>query len=192
MSDEADIRHLVARAKVGDGRAFDELYDRYAERIYRYALARLDEPADAEDLLQRVFLKVIEALPRYEDRGVPFGAWLFRIARNAVVDEARSPQQSTTLEAAVLQTDPGPAPEDLAELTADRAMVRAALAALTPDQRDVVLYRFFADLTPREIGLLMNKREGTVRALQFRALATLRRRLGAEELPFGLALEEGS
>jgi RNA polymerase sigma-70 factor, ECF subfamily len=192
MGDEVEVSRVVARAKAGDSQAFDELYDRYAARVYRYALARLDEPADAEDLLQRVFLKVIEAMPRYEERGVPFAAWLFRIARNAVVDHGRQPQQTLTLEAAVGHADGAQGPDRLAELAADRAVVRAALDELTAEQRDVVLYRFFAGLTPREIGQLMGKREGTVRALQFRALATLRRRLGAEELPFGLVVEEGS
>lgn len=192
MGDEVEVSRVVARAKAGDSQAFDELYDRYAARVYRYALARVAEPADAEDLLQRVFLKVIEALPRYEDRGVPFGAWLFRIARNAVVDQGRVPQPTTTLDAALGHVDGAYGPDRLVEQAADRALVRAALIELTPEQRDVVLYRFFAGLSPREIGLLMGKREGTVRALQFRALATLRRKLGAEELPFGLVMEEGS
>jgi RNA polymerase sigma-70 factor (ECF subfamily) len=192
MGDEVEVSRVVARAKAGDSQAFDELYDRYAGRVYRYALARVAEPADAEDLLQRVFLKVIEALPRYEDRGVPFGAWLFRIARNAVVDQGRVPQPTTTLDAALGHVDGAHGPDRLAELAADRAVVRAALSELTPEQREVVLYRFFAGLSPREIGLLMGKREGTIRALQFRALATLRRKLGAEELPFGLVMEEGS
>ncbi|HMJ80991.1 MAG TPA: sigma factor, partial [Candidatus Dormibacteraeota bacterium] len=65
MGDDLEVGRLVARARAGDRQAFGELYDRYAERVFRFALARLPEPADAEDLVQRVFLKAIEALPRY-------------------------------------------------------------------------------------------------------------------------------
>jgi RNA polymerase sigma-70 factor (ECF subfamily) len=190
MSDDLDVRHLVALAKTGDARAFGALYDRYAERIYRFALVRLGEPADAEDLLQRVFVKVIEALPRYEDRGLPFAAWLFRIARNALIDIERARPSVASLDSAVHWPDGVDQPARLAELAADREAVRAALHALTAEQREVVIYRFFGDLTTREIGQLMGKREGSVRALQFRALATMRRRLEGDQWAGANILEE--
>ena len=180
MADELapdTLASLLADARSGDSRAFAAIYDAYAGRLYRFLLVRVDEPADAEDLLQRVFVKVIEALPRYEERGLPFGAWLFRIARNVAIDFARARPNDEALTAVERHSDERRQPAAVAELMADRRLVREALDLLTPDQRDVLVYRFFAGLSPSEIGALMGKREGSVRALQFRALAALRRHL---------------
>ncbi|HEX9044656.1 MAG TPA: sigma-70 family RNA polymerase sigma factor [Candidatus Limnocylindrales bacterium] len=177
------LRELVRRARAGDGDAFGDLYDRYAPRIYRFALVRLGSPEAAEDLLQEVFLKVVEALPRYEERGTPFAAWLFRIARNGVIDHvrARAGTVAEPLDAALAVRDDAPGPADLAELKGDAALLVAALDTLTPEQRDVVVYRFFAGLSPAEIAGVMDRREGTIRALQFRALGALRRHLDRVE-----------
>ncbi|MGH2465704.1 MAG: RNA polymerase sigma factor, partial [Candidatus Limnocylindrales bacterium] len=86
--DAARIRRAVAQARSGDPEAIARLYDLYAARVYRFALVRVESRADAEDILQQTFVKMIEALPRYEDRGLPFAAWLFRIARNSMIDLA--------------------------------------------------------------------------------------------------------
>lgn len=180
VADELDpqtLTSLIARAKAGESQAFAALYDAYAGRLYRFLAIRVTQPADAEDLLQRVFVKVIEALPRYQDRGLPFGAWLFRIARNVVIDFTRARPDDEALTVVVDRADDGVQPSAVAEQEADRRVVREALDLLTSEQRDVLVYRFFAGLSPREIAALMGKREGSVRALQFRALATLRRHL---------------
>jgi RNA polymerase sigma-70 factor, ECF subfamily len=180
MADELapdTLASLLADAKSGDSRAFAAIYDAYAGRLYRFLLVRVDEPADAEDLLQRVFVKVIEALPRYEERGLPFGAWLFRIARNVAIDFARARPNDEALTTVEAHSDERRQPAAIAELMADRQLVREALDLLTPEQRDVLVYRFFAGLSPSEIGALMGKREGSIRALQFRALGALRRHL---------------
>ncbi len=155
-----------------------EIYDAFAGRIYRFVLVHAREPSDAEDLLQRTFLKVIEGLPRYEHRGLPFAAWIFRIARNTAIDHGRSRRGESTLDDVRERPDLGRGPAELAEASADQDAVRAALLLLTPEQRDVIEYRFFAGLSHREIGILMGKREGSVRGLQFRALETLRASLG--------------
>ena len=180
VADELDadtLAALLSGAKAGDSRAFAAIYDAYAGRLYRFLALRVSEPADAEDLLQRTFVKVIEALPRYEDRGLPFGAWLFRIARNVAIDFARARSDDHDLTVVIDHSDDKVQPATVVEQQADRRLVREALDLLTPEQRDVLVYRFFAGLDPREIGALMGKREGSVRALQFRALATLRRHL---------------
>ena len=180
VADELDpqtVASLLARARAGDSQAFAAIYDAYAGRLYRFLALRVSEPADAEDLLQRVFVNVIEALPRYQDRGLPFGAWLFRIARNVAIDFARARPHDEALTVVADHHDGGGQPADLIERQADRDRVREALELLTPVQRDVLVYRFFAELSPREIAALMGKREGSIRALQFRALATLRRHL---------------
>jgi RNA polymerase sigma-70 factor (ECF subfamily) len=174
---DQDVPELVARAQRGDHTAFAALHDRFAARLYRFVRFRVGDASDAEDVVQRVFLKVIEALPRYEERGTPFAAWLFRLARNTVIDHVRTRHATDPLEDQAARPAPGQGPEELAIAADELAALEVALGQLTTEQRDVVAYRFFAGLSPAEIGLIMGKREGTVRALQFRALGALRREL---------------
>ena len=181
MIEALDVDELVLRAKDGDETAFAGLYDVFAVRVYRFFLARVREPADAEDLVQHVFIKLVESLPRYEQRGIPFGAWIFRVARNMLIDFDRAKRTADPLDAFAALPDGTPGPAAQAEAGMTQTHIRAALDTLTPEQRDVIVYRFFAGLTPGEIGALMGKREGSIRALQFRALEGLRR-LGVEAL----------
>lgn len=178
----ADERHeidrLVERAREGDAAAFGALYDHFAPRVYRFLRFRSDSDADAEDMLQSVFVKMIVALPRYESRGLPFGAWVFRIVRNALIDHARTRRAHDPIDA-MAATTPAPEGSDPATRVPDRIAMRDALARLTVEQREVIGYRFFAGLTPREIARVMGRREGSVRALQFRALGALRRVLSS-------------
>ncbi|HLY13718.1 MAG TPA: sigma-70 family RNA polymerase sigma factor [Candidatus Limnocylindrales bacterium] len=173
------VQRTVAKARSGDPDAIARLYDLFADRVYRFALVRVESRADAEDVLQQTFVKMIEALPRYEDRGLPFAAWLFRIARNTVIDVARSDRGHADLTTVAEHADDRRGPAEQAEAASDRAAVRAAIGRLTPDQRTVIEYRFFAGLSHGEIGRLMNRREGAVRALQFRAVEALHEELGA-------------
>jgi RNA polymerase sigma-70 factor, ECF subfamily len=174
--DEEAIRGLAIAARTGDEAAFVSLYRTYAPAVYRFCLARVGRPEDAEDLLQQTFLRVVEALPRYEDRGIPFGAWLFRIARSVTVDQHRRRRDDLSLDIEGAETTGGPAAPSTIDL-GEREVLLAALASLTPDQREVVRLRFFADLTARESGLILGRDEVAVRALQWRALAALRRAL---------------
>ncbi len=163
--DDAAIEGLVAAAKAGDAEAYGRIFDHYHEAVHRYIAARVRRPSDAEDLAQLVFVKALEALPRYEQRGVPFGGWLFRLARNVVIDHLRTSREHVELDA-------------LARQQMDE--VALALAELTDEQRDAIALRFFAGLSAREAAEAMGKQEGTVRGIQFRAIAALRRRLGLE------------
>lgn len=173
-----EIDALVDRARNGDAEAFGELYDRFAPRVHRYVLFRVRVREDAEDLVQRIFLKAMEALPRYERRGVPFGAWLFRLAHNAVIDFGRTHRDHQPLEdaAAAAGSDD---PEDAASRSEEVRELRGALGRLTADQRHVIALRFFAGLDTRDAARVLGRREIAVRALQFRALAALRRELTA-------------
>jgi RNA polymerase sigma-70 factor (ECF subfamily) len=172
------VRRTVAKARSGDPEAVARLYDLFAARVYRFALVRVESRADAEDILQQTFVKMIEALPRYEDRGLPFAAWLFRIARNSMIDLARADRGHADLDAIGEHPDERRGPAEQAEAASDRTAVRAAISRLTPDQRTVIEYRFFAGLTHREIARLMDRNDGAIRALQFRAVEALHDDLG--------------
>ena len=115
VDDEA-IERLVAAAKLGDPEAFGALFDHYYAPVYRYVAARVGRPSDAEDLAQLVFVKALEALPRYEVRGVPFGGWLFRLARNVVIDHIRTRREHATLDMAVERSSDEAGPGELAAL----------------------------------------------------------------------------
>ncbi len=175
---EHDVEALVERAQSGDRDALGAIYDRLAGRVYRFALFRVGSAADAEDLMQRTFLKMIEALPHYRQRGLPFEAWFFRLARNTVIDHLRARRTHQPLETVSDVHSPELSPEASAELAVEFRRLEEALRQLTPIQQEVIGYRFMAGLSAREIGQVIGKREGSVRALQFRAVETLRRSLG--------------
>ncbi len=177
VDDEA-IGRLVAAAKLGDPEAFGALFDHYYAPVYRYVAARVGRPSDAEDLAQLVFVKALEALPRYEVRGVPFGGWLFRLARNVVIDHIRTRREHVTLDLAIERSTDEAGPGELAALRQELDSVARALTRLTPEQREAIELRFFAGLSAREAAEAMGRQEGTIRGLQFRAIAALRRELG--------------
>ncbi len=178
--DDAAIERLVDEARAADAWAFGQLFDHFHLPIYRYIVSRVPSPADAEDLTQVVFVKALEALPRYESRGIPFGGWLFRLARNAVVDFTRTRHEHADLDAVIDHGSREPGPETVVMIRQDLDQVEAALATLTDDQREAVALRFFAGLSAREAAEVMGRQEGTIRGLQFRAIAALRRQLGIQ------------
>jgi RNA polymerase sigma-70 factor (ECF subfamily) len=176
--DDETVERLVAAAKAGDPEAFGSLFDAYYGPVYRFVASRVGRPSDAEDLAQLVFVKVLEALPRYEQRGVPFGGWLFRLARNVVIDHVRTRREHVALEVIVEKSTDDDGPDELAVLRQEMDSVAHALRRLTPEQREAVELRFFAGLSAKEAAEAMGRQEGTVRGLQFRAIAALRRDLG--------------
>ncbi len=175
---------LARRARDGDAQAFATLYDRYFERVYRYVYYRVREEAEAEDVTSDVFFRALRAMPRYEPRQ-PFLAWLYRIARNAIIDRARATRPRLSFEDALAHPDSGDHvvdPDAQLLATDRRARLRAALANLTTEQQEVVVLRFVEGLSAAEVGKIMGKRAGTVRGLQFRALHSLRKYVTAEDL----------
>jgi RNA polymerase sigma-70 factor (ECF subfamily) len=179
VDDEA-ITRLVAAAQDGDPEAFGSLFDHYHGPVYRYVAARVNRPSDAEDLAQLVFVKALEALPRYQSRGVPFGGWLFKLARNIVIDHFRTRREHVPLDLATERPAADDGPDELAVLRQEMDSVTSALRRLTPEQREAIELRFFAGLSAKEAAVAMDRHEGTVRGLQFRAIAALRRELGIE------------
>lgn len=176
--DDATIERLVREAQAGDPWAFGQIFDAYHGPIHRYVASRIRNLPDAEDLTQLIFVKALEALPRYEARGIPFGGWLFRLARNTVIDHVRTTRQHADLGAARDRASLDAAPDVVALRRLDYDEVAVALASLTAEQLEVIRLRFFAGLSAREAAIAMDKQEGTIRGLQFRAIATLRRALG--------------
>ena len=160
--------------------AFGTIFDTYHVAVYRFVASRVGNPSDAEDLTQLVFVKALEALPRFTARGIPFGGWLFRLARNTVIDHVRTRRETSELEAATNRAAEDAGPEVVAVLRDDLNAVAIALHELTEDQREVIALRFFAGLSAREAAEAMGRQEGTIRGLQFRAIGALRRSLGIE------------
>jgi RNA polymerase sigma-70 factor (ECF subfamily) len=191
-TDDAAIEELVAAAKAGDAEAFGRLFDHFHEPVHRYVAARVRRPSDAEDLAQLVFVKALEALPRYEARGVPFGGWLFRLARNVVIDHVRTRREHAPLDLIVERSSGTDGPDELAVLRQEMDHVAVALRRLTPEQREAIELRFFAGLSAKEAAVAMGRQEGTVRGLQFRAIAAIRRELGIETSPDELPRVSGT
>lgn len=181
VAPEADdsLERLALSARDGDATAFAGLFAACAPAVLRYGYARSRNPADAEDLLQQTFLRVVEALPRYEDRGLPFRAWLFRICRSVAIDAHRRRRPHVPLDDAIELVDAGATGRAVGR--GRLADVMIAIESLTLEQRQAIELRFFADLSARDAGLVMGRDEAAVRALQARAIATLRRRLGVEQ-----------
>ncbi|MGH2471326.1 MAG: RNA polymerase sigma factor [Candidatus Limnocylindria bacterium] len=179
---EDEDRNLALRAGKGDAAAFGALYDRYVGAVYRYVYYRVRNDMDAEDLVSDVFMRALRAIPRYEPR-VAFLAWLYRIARNAVIDRARRSRTQISFEDALAHPGVDQIVEPDATILAlsDKEAVRGALAKLTPLQQEVIVLRFVEGYSTLEIANLVGKREGTVRGIQFRALEALRTLIPSRE-----------
>lgn len=165
-----ETRLAVARAKEGDRDALRFLYVRYSNNIYGYVRSIVHDDHEAEDVTQHVFLKLMTLLVKYDDRGLPFIAWLLRFARNVAIDHLRA-NRLTPMEE-VIDSELGFG-EDL-----DRTLtVRTALANLPDDQREVVLLRHVAGASPGEIANRMGRTEASIHGLHHRGRRTLQREL---------------
>ena len=168
---------LVLETQRGDHSAFSGIYEQYFNRVYRYALVRIGNAAEAEDLAADVFLKAFEKLNTFKAKRVPFAAWLFRIAHNLVVDHLRrrSRRPTTELHEGLPLLDD--APDDLVVLGLTMDDVRSAMEEVTDAQRQVISLRFSGGLSIAETAQAMKKKEGAIKALQHSAINALRRQL---------------
>ena len=171
-ADEAESL-LIARAKAGDPDAISGLYERYAPQIRRYIASRLGDPSQAEDICGDVFVKVLESLDRYEDRGWPFSAWLYRIAYARTVDVLRQARRrpSLPLDEALLGALEPPDEAVMARLSYHE--ISGIMESLTSDQRLVLRLRFGEDRSLAEIAQSLGRSVGSVKALQHRGLTRL-------------------
>lgn len=169
-----DERLRIEAAKL-DPRRFAELYENNFEPLYAYVVARVRDRADAQDIVAEVFHQALANLPRFEWRGVPFSAWLYRIAANAIADRAKRVAKELTGDATEAVS-----PEDL-EQVEERAQVFRLVKELPPDQSRVMVMRFVEDRSIRDIAKELGRSEGAVKQLQFRGLQNLRDRMGESD-----------
>jgi RNA polymerase sigma-70 factor, ECF subfamily len=172
------VAELVSRAQQGDQMAFASLYEQYSPLVYRFLRRRLDGSDEiVEDLAEDVFVKVYEKLDRYVERGLPFTAWLYRIAHNHLVDYLRSLPRMSTHSLDDVAEVPEVAATAAYGRVLDRQSLEPALARLTPEQRQAIELRFMEGMSVAETARTMGRSDEAVKKLQARALANLRRHL---------------
>ncbi len=171
---------LVLRART-DPEAFGLLYERHVDRIYAYVYHRVGNAQDAEDLTARTFHRALDKLDHYEDRGLPFAAWLFRIAHNLVANwhRDRSRRRFLSLDRIWSHRNDTDNPAGALAVKETHDALWEAIDSLPSDRRDLLIYKFSLRLSNVEIGDLMNKSESAIKSLYFRTLATLRTELEA-------------
>jgi RNA polymerase sigma-70 factor, ECF subfamily len=181
---ETSVRDdVVQRAKDGDTTAFAELYETHAPRLYRYFLPRVSGHAQiAEDLTEEVFVRVLERFTQYEDRGLPFGAWLFRIAHNLLIDSRRRAPRQPHVGLDECEEIDSPAALGSLDQALDHHELVQAMTRLTAEQQRVIRLRFLEGMTIADTAHTMTKTEESVKKLQARALHAMRRML-AEPVP---------
>ncbi len=170
---QVDDERVIKQVKEGDAEAFGMLYEQYAEVIFRYVYSHLESRLDAEDLTEEIFLRAWRALPKYDERGLPFSAFLFRIARNSLIDHYRQKKAVQSIEDMEVQSrEPGP--EEMVDVHIENHNLRDTIAKLREDYRNVLIFRFLSGLSPEETAQVMQRSVGAVRVLQHRALSALK------------------
>jgi RNA polymerase sigma-70 factor (ECF subfamily) len=176
----AQVRRLVEQAQGGDRHALEELYLMHFDRVYSYLHMSVGNRHDAEDLTNQTFVKMLEAIERFEWRKVPLSAWLFRIAHNLAMDHFRAHRRWQPEESP-------PEPERQAEHSAEEAAFHSIgersmlemIESLSIDQQQVLTLKFVFGFSNAEVATILGKTEGAVKSLQHRALASLQRQLAA-------------
>jgi RNA polymerase sigma-70 factor (ECF subfamily) len=172
---DPDDSTLLALASSGDRQALEALCRRNWRPVYRSVARYAADPGEAEDLTQEVFLRALRAFPQFADTGVPYAAYLMRIAANLTRDRWRArPGRVVPVGNLPEQPTPGPGPDGLAVARDQRAILLSALDRLRPDQRAVLRLRILEGRTTAEVAALTNRSAAAVRQLQVRALHALR------------------
>jgi RNA polymerase sigma-70 factor (ECF subfamily) len=171
---DIDEKLLVQQAKQ-DKEAFGKLYSRYVDKIYSYVYYRTGNSQDAEDLTARVFFRAIQHIENYEDQGVPFSAWLYRIAHNLLANWYRdqSRRQMLSLDS-IAQWHVEDSPEVATELLEDREALLEAIRRLPSDRQELLILKYVERMSNADIGDIMGRSEGAVKSLYHRTLLSLR------------------
>lgn len=181
---QLQVDEIVRRAQQRDRAAFGELYELYGRKLYAYFSYNLgSQQHAAEDLTEEVFLKLLEKIDGFRFTGVPFTAWMYRIAHNHLVDYVRHQKRETafSLEETPPSLEPCDSQEEELELRLSSQGLKEALHQLTFEQRQVILLRFVQDLSIADTARIMGKGEDAVKKLQSRALKSLKRILSRED-----------
>ncbi len=172
-----DEEKLIQNAKEGKEEAFGVLYDRYVSVIYRFVFLKVSgRKGDAEDITHEVFLNAWKNIKRYEIKGFPFSSWLYRIARNAVIDYYRTAKPSVSLDQVpehVFVSESSE--EEKFDMALDLKKVRECLVLLEATYQDVLIMKFIEEKSNKEIAAALEKSEGAVRVIQHRALKQLKK-----------------
>jgi len=168
---------LIVQAAIGgDSEAFSALYERYVARIYNYIYYRTGHRHEAEDLTERVFYRALRRISYYQNQGVPFSAWLYRIAHNLVAnwyrDQAR--RKEVTLEEHLSFVDKPDHPEATLLVGQEQDLVMRAIRILPADRQQLLILKFVENLSNIEVALIMGRSEGAIKSLYHRTLITLR------------------
>lgn len=187
-AEESELVALAAEDKL----AFGELYQRYVKRIYNYFYYRMGSHEDAEDLTARVFIRAMAHIENYDDRGVPFSAWLYRIAHNLVANWHRDNDRHKVIPldeflANKILTD---APDTLTEHKEEQELLLASIRRLPEERQQLIFLKFVERMSNQEIGEMMNRTEGAIKSLYHRTLSTLHDDLTSKGISFGRVAEE--
>lgn len=176
MKDE----NALLLAAQGDQEAFGVLYERYVGRIYNYIYYRTGNQHDAEDLTARVFFRALRHIEHYTDRGLPFSAWLYRIAHNLVANWHRdnSRRKEVPLEEIILVRQGSEHPEILLMQSEEQDSLLDIIRVLPPERQQLLILKFVEHLSNAEIGMIMGRSEGAVKSLYHRTLLSLRDEFG--------------
>lgn len=174
---------LIARAKENK-EAFGEIYERYLKKIYNYIYYRTGNQQDAEDLTAKVFYRALAHIDGYVDKGVPFQAWLYRIAHNLVANFHRDKgrRKIIPLDDYIAHTLQSEAPDKLAEASEQQEMLLEAIRHLPADRQQLLILKFIEQKSNAEIGAIMDKTEGAIKSLYHRTLLSLRDELQLQQL----------
>jgi RNA polymerase sigma-70 factor (ECF subfamily) len=183
---EMEDSELVEYAK-DDKAAFGEIYERYLEKIYNYIYYRTGNQQDAEDLTAKVFYRAMAHIENYVDKGVPFQAWLYRIAHNLVANFHRDKGRRKIIPlddyvALTLRTE---GPERQAESTAQEELLMDAIRRLPADRQQLIILKFIEQKSNQEIGEIMGRTEGAIKSLYHRTLLSLRDELELQQMNLG-------
>lgn len=181
---ELNEEEVLARASDGDRDAFGQLYERYIDRIFNYVYYRTGNLHDAEDLTARVFQRAMNHIHNYTDRGVPFSAWLYRIAHNLVANwhRDRSRRQEIPLSDLPVVPSKDDRPEASLVRSQEQESLLKLIRRLPPERQTLLILKFVENLSNAEIGQIMGRSEGAVKSLYHRTLLTLRDQLGDQNI----------
>ena len=170
-----DEENLVRRAKERDREAFAQLYEEYFDKIFRYVALKIGDRMEAEDITQQVFLNAIRAISSFKLKGIPFSAWLFRIAHNQVVDYLRKKTRRSVSSIDKVSLSADDDPTQTLERKLDVERLNSASRKLTLAQQEVISLRFAGEMSIAEVAKVMGKSEGAIKALQHSAIVALRK-----------------